>query len=134
MGFLLFTTSLQAQRLSPQTVHVAEGFSKAADFSFAYSVGEQSSISFYTTATASTLSEGFLQDFGFLVRYHLVLDLLLNNTSFEGSTRPLCLPGCADPNLRSRLGDGVLHRKSRHPMERHSPRKRDAYRVLLLDY
>lgn len=89
---LLAATSLQGQSLSPQTVHVAGGYSQAADFSLAYSVGEQSSISFYTTATASTLSAGFLQDFGFLERDHLVLDLSLNNTSFEGSTSTFFIP------------------------------------------
>ena len=89
---LLSATSLQAQSLSPQTVHVAGGYAQAADFSLAYSVGEQSSISFYTTATASTLSAGFLQDFGFLDRDHLVLDLSLNNTSFEGSTTQFFIP------------------------------------------
>jgi gliding motility-associated-like protein len=89
---LLAATSLQAQSLSPQTVHVAGGYAQAADFSLAYSVGEQSSISFYTTATASTLSAGFLQDFGFLDRDHLVLDLSLNNTSFEGSTTQFFIP------------------------------------------
>ena len=96
MGLLFLTllsaTSLQAQSLSPQTVHVAGGFAQAADFSLAYSVGEQSSISFYTTATASTLSAGFLQDFGFLERDHLVLDLSLNNTSFAGSTTAFFIP------------------------------------------
>jgi len=91
-GLLLFTASLQAQSLSPQTVHAAGGYTKAADFSLAYSVGEQSSISFYTTATASTLSAGFLQDFGFLDRDHLVLDLSLNNTSFAGSTTAFFIP------------------------------------------
>ncbi len=89
---LLSATSLQAQSLSPQTVHVAGGYSKAADFSLAYSVGEQSSISYFTTATASTLSAGFLQDFGFLDRDHLVLDLSLNNTSFAGSTNEFFIP------------------------------------------
>jgi gliding motility-associated-like protein len=91
-GLLLCTASLQAQSLSPQTVHVAGGYAQAADFSLAYSVGEQSSISFYTTATASTLSAGFLQDFGFLDRDHLVLDLSLNNASFEGSTTVFFIP------------------------------------------
>lgn len=89
---LLSATSLQAQSLSPQTVHVAGGYAQAADFSLAYSLGEQSSISFYTTATASTLSAGFLQDFGFLDRDHLVLDLSLNNNSFEGSTTVFFIP------------------------------------------
>jgi len=89
---LLSTTSLQAQSLSPLTVNAAGGYAKAADFSLAYSVGEQSSISFYTTATASTLSAGFLQDFGFLDRDHLVLDLSLNNNSFEGSTTVFFIP------------------------------------------
>jgi gliding motility-associated-like protein len=89
---LLSASSLQAQSLSPQTVHVAGGYTKAADFSLAYSVGEQSSISFYTTATASTLSAGFLQDFGFLDRDHLVLDLSLSNASFAGSTTVFFIP------------------------------------------
>lgn len=91
-GLLLCTASLQAQSLSPQTVHVAGGYTQAADFSLAYSVGEQSSISYFTTATASTLSAGFLQDFGFLDRDHLVLDLSLNNTSFAGSTTVFFIP------------------------------------------
>ena len=92
--FLIFlgSTSLQAQSFSPFTQHVAGGYSQAADFSLAYSVGEQSSISYYTTATASTLSAGFLQDFGFLDRDHLVLDLSLNNNSFAGSTTVFFIP------------------------------------------
>lgn len=89
---LFFTSTLQAQSLSPQTVLVAGGYAQAADFSLAYSVGEQSSISFYTTATASTLSAGFLQDFGFLDRDHLALDLSLNNASFEGSATKFFIP------------------------------------------
>jgi gliding motility-associated-like protein len=89
---LLSAASLQAQSMSPQTVHVAGGYAQAADFSLAYSVGEQSSISFYTTATASTLSAGFLQDFGFLDRDHLVLDLSLSNATFEGSTTEFFIP------------------------------------------
>lgn len=92
LWLLLATTSLQAQSISPLTVNVAGGYAKAADFSLAYSVGEQSSISFYTTATASTLSAGFLQDFGFLERDHLVLDLSLNNNSFAGSTTVFFIP------------------------------------------
>jgi gliding motility-associated-like protein len=92
--FLTFlcATSLQAQSISPLTLNVAGGYAKAADFSLAYSVGEQSSISFYTTATASTLSAGFLQDFVFLDRDHLVLDLSLNNNSFAGSTTVFFIP------------------------------------------
>ena len=93
LGFiLLFSSAAQAQSLSPLTVNAAGGYAKAADFSLAYSVGEQSSISYYTTATASTLSAGFLQDFGFLDRDHLVLDLSLNNNSFEGSTTVFFIP------------------------------------------
>ena len=88
----LATTSLQAQSISSLTQNVAGGYAKAADFSLAYSVGEQSSISYYTTATASTLSAGFLQDFGFLDRDHLVLDLSLNNNSFAGSTTVFFIP------------------------------------------
>jgi gliding motility-associated-like protein len=57
-----------------------------------YSVGEESSISHYTTATASTLSAGFIQDFGFLERDHLVLDLTLSNASFTGSTTQFFIP------------------------------------------
>ena len=89
---LLSAASLQAQSLSPLTVNAAGGYAKAAEFSLAYSVGEQSSISFYTTATASTLSAGFLQDFGFLERDHLVLDLSLSNNSFAGSTTEFFIP------------------------------------------
>ncbi len=89
---LLSATSLQGQSLSPLTQHVAGGYFQSADFSLAYSIGEQSSISFYTTATASTLSAGFLQDFGFLERDHLVLDLALSNASFEGSTTQFFIP------------------------------------------
>jgi gliding motility-associated-like protein len=89
---LLGTTSLQGQSISPLTQNVAGGHTQAADFSLAYSVGEQSSVSFYTTATASTLSAGFLQDFGFLDRDHLVLDLSLNNASFAGSTTEFFIP------------------------------------------
>jgi gliding motility-associated-like protein len=92
--FLMFLSaaSLQGQSLSPQTVHVAGGYAQATDFSLAYSVGEQSSISYFTTATASTLSAGFLQDFGFLDRDHLVLDLSLTNNSFAGSTTEFFIP------------------------------------------
>lgn len=89
---LLRSPSLQAQSISPLTQHVAGGYSKAADFSLAYSVGEQSSISYFTTSSASTLSAGFLQDFGFLDRDHLVLDLSLDNTSFAGSTTTYFIP------------------------------------------
>lgn len=89
---LLGSTSLQAQSTNPLTQNVAGGYSQAADFSLAYSVGEQSSISYYTAATASSLSAGFLQDFGFLDRDHLVLDLSLNNNSFAGSTTVFFIP------------------------------------------
>ena len=86
LGLLLCTTSLQGQSSSPLTLNVAGGYGQNTSSSLAYSVGEKSSISFYTTATASTLSAGFLQDFGFLDRDHLVLDLSLSNASFAGST------------------------------------------------
>jgi gliding motility-associated-like protein len=86
LGLLLCTTSLQGQSSSPLTLNVAGGYGQNTSSSLAYSVGEKSSISFYTTATASTLSAGFLQDFGFLDRDHLVLDLSLSNASFVGST------------------------------------------------
>jgi gliding motility-associated-like protein len=92
LGLLLCTTSLQGQSISPVTMNVVGGFSQKTGSSLAYSVGEQSSIAFYTTATTSTLSAGFLQDFGFLDRDHLVLDLSLNNTSFEGSTTTFFIP------------------------------------------
>jgi gliding motility-associated-like protein len=91
-GLLLCTTSLQGQSISPLTLNVAGGYGQNTSPSLAYSVGEQSSISFYTTATASTLSAGFLQDFGFLDRDHLVLDLSLSNASFVGSTTVFFIP------------------------------------------
>jgi gliding motility-associated-like protein len=92
LGLFLCTTSLQGQSISPVTMNVVGGFSQKTGSSLAYSVGEQSSIAFYTTATASTLSAGFLQDFGFFDRDHLVLDLSLNNTSFEGSATSFFIP------------------------------------------
>jgi len=92
LGLFLCTTSLQGQSISPVTMNVVGGFGQSTGSSLAYSVGEQSSIAFYTTATTSTLSAGFLQDFGFLDRDHLVLDLSLNNTSFEGSTTTFFIP------------------------------------------
>jgi hypothetical protein len=56
LGLLLLTllsaTSLQAQSISPQTLNVSGGYTLVGGYSLAYSVGEQSSISFYTTATA----------------------------------------------------------------------------------
>ena len=92
LGLLLCTTSLQGQSSSPLTLNVAGGYGQNTSSSLAYSVGEKSSISFYTTATASTLSAGFLQDFGFLDRDHLVLDLSLSNASFAGSTTQFFIP------------------------------------------
>jgi gliding motility-associated-like protein len=92
LGLLLCTTALQGQSISPLTVNVAGGYSQNAAFSLTYSVGEQASISFYTTATASTLSAGFLQDFSFLDRDHLVLDLSLDNAVFEGSANVFFIP------------------------------------------
>ena len=92
LGLLLCTTSLQGQSSSPLTLNVAGGYGQNTSSSLAYSVGENSSISFYTTATASTLSAGFLQDFGFLDRDHLVLDLSLSNASFAGSTTQFFIP------------------------------------------
>jgi gliding motility-associated-like protein len=91
-GLLLCTTSLQGQSIIPLTLNVAGGYGQNTSPSLAYSVGEQSSISFYTTATASTLSAGFLQDFGFLDLDHLVLDLSLSNASFVGSTTVFFIP------------------------------------------
>jgi gliding motility-associated-like protein len=89
---LLSATSLQAQSISPQTQNVSGGYSLVGGYSLGYSVGEESSISHYTTATASTLSAGFIQNFGFLERDHLVLDLTLSNASFTGSTTQFFIP------------------------------------------
>jgi gliding motility-associated-like protein len=89
---LLSVTSLQAQSISPQTLNVSGGYSLVGGYSLGYSLGEESSISHYTTATASTLSAGFIQDFGFLERDHLVLDLSLSNASFVGSTTQFFIP------------------------------------------
>jgi gliding motility-associated-like protein len=89
---LLGMSSLQAQSISPQTLNIAGGYSQVGGYSLGYSMGEESSITYYTTATASTLSAGFLQDFGFLERDNLVLDLSLSNASFEGSTTQFFIP------------------------------------------
>ena len=89
---LLGSTSLQAQSITPQTLNVAGGFTQVANFSLTFNIGEQSSVTHYTTATASTLSAGGLQDYGFLDRDHLVLDLSLSNNSFEGSTSVFFIP------------------------------------------
>ena len=89
---LLGPTSLQAQSITPQTLNVAGGYNQVGGYSLGYSVGEESSISHYTTATASTLSAGFIQNFGFLDLDNLVLDLSLNNNSFEGSTSVFFIP------------------------------------------
>jgi gliding motility-associated-like protein len=89
---LLSATSIQAQSISPQTLNVSGGYSLVGGYSLGYSVGEESSISHYTTATASTLSAGFIQNFGFLERDHLVLDLSLSNASFTGSTTQFFIP------------------------------------------
>ena len=83
---ILCATSLQAQSISPQTLNVSGGYTQVGGYSLGYSVGEESLISHYTTATASTLSAGFIQNFGFFERDHLVLDLSLSNASFTGST------------------------------------------------
>jgi gliding motility-associated-like protein len=89
---LLSATSLHAQSISPQTLNVSGGYNQVGGYSLGYSVGEESSISHYTTATASTLSAGFIQDFGFLDRDNLVLDLSLSNASFVGSTTQFFIP------------------------------------------
>jgi gliding motility-associated-like protein len=89
---LLSATSLQAQSISPQTLNVSGGYNQVGGYSLGYSVGEESSITYYTTATASTLSAGFIQNFGFLERDHLVLDLTLSNASFTGSTTQFFIP------------------------------------------
>jgi gliding motility-associated-like protein len=89
---LLSATSLQAQSISPQTLNVSGGYTLVGGYSLGYSVGEESSISHYTTATASTLSSGFIQNFGFLDRDNLVLDLSLSNASFVGSTTQFFIP------------------------------------------
>ena len=96
LGLLCLTligmSSLQAQSISPQTLNIAGGYAQVGGYSLGYSMGEESSITYYTTATPSTLSAGFLQDFGFLERDHLVLDLSLSNASFEGSTTQFFIP------------------------------------------
>ena len=96
MGLLILTilsaTALQAQSISPQTQNVSGGYTLVGGYSLGYSVGEESSISHYTTATASTLSAGFIQNFGFLDRDNLVLDLSLSNASFVGSTTQFFIP------------------------------------------
>jgi len=89
---LLSATSIQAQSISPQTQNVSGGYNQVGGYSLGYSVGEESSISHYTTATASTLSAGFIQNFGFLDRDNLVLDLSLSNASFVGSTTQFFIP------------------------------------------
>ena len=89
---ILGSNFLQAQSISPQTLNVAGAYTQVANFSLAFNVGEQSSVTHYTTATASTLSAGGLQDYGFLDRDHLVLDLSLSNNSFEGSTSVFFIP------------------------------------------
>jgi gliding motility-associated-like protein len=92
-GFLPSRIALPAGNVaSPVTMNVVGGFGQSTGSSLAYNVGEQSSIDYFTTATASTLSAGFLQDFGFLDRDHLVLDLSLNNTSFVGSATTFFIP------------------------------------------
>ena len=82
----------QAQSISPQTLNVAGGYTQVANFSLAFNIGEQSSVTHYTTATASTLSAGGLQDYGFLDRDNLALDFSLSNNSFEGSTSVFFIP------------------------------------------
>ena len=89
---LLGSTSLQAQSITPQTLNVAGGYTQVANFSLAFNIGEQSSVTHYTTATASTLSAGGLQDYGFLDRDNLALDFSLSNNSFEGSTSVFFIP------------------------------------------
>ena len=92
IAYLLVIGHTQAQSISPQTLNVSGGYTLVGGYSLGYSVGEESSISHYTTATASTLSAGFIQDFGFLERDHLVLDLSLSNASFVGSTTQFFIP------------------------------------------
>ena len=89
---LLGMSSLQAQSITPQTLNVTGGYAQVGGYSLGYSLGEESSISYYTTATPSTLSAGFIQNFDFLERDHLVLDLSLSNASFEGSTTQFFIP------------------------------------------
>lgn len=89
---LLSVNTLQAQSITLQTLNVAGGYTQVANFSLAFNIGEQSSVTHYTTASASTLSAGGLQDYGFLDRDHLVLDLTLSNNSFEGSTSVFFIP------------------------------------------
>jgi gliding motility-associated-like protein len=89
---LLSVNTLQAQSITPQTLNVTGGYAEVGGYSLGYSVGEESSISHYTTSTASTLSAGFIQNFGFLDQDHLVLDLSLSNASFTGSTSQFFIP------------------------------------------
>jgi gliding motility-associated-like protein len=89
---LLSSISLQAQSISPQTLTISGSYAEVGGYSLGYSLGEESSISYYTTATPSTLSAGFIQNFDFLERDHLVLDLSLSNASFEGSTTVFFIP------------------------------------------
>ena len=92
IAYLLVIGHTQAQSISPQTQNVSGGYTLVGGYSLGYSVGEESSISHYTTATASTLSAGFIQNFGFLDRDNLVLDLSLSNASFVGSTTQFFIP------------------------------------------
>ena len=92
IAYLLVIGHTHAQSISPQTLNVSGGYTLVGGYSLGYSVGEESSISHYTTPTASTLSAGFIQDFGFLERDHLVLDLSLSNASFVGSTTQFFIP------------------------------------------
>jgi gliding motility-associated-like protein len=89
---LLVIGQTHAQSISPQTQNVSGGYTLVGGYSLGYSVGEESSISHYTTSSASTLSAGFIQNFGFLDRDNLVLDLSLSNASFVGSTTQFFIP------------------------------------------
>ena len=59
---LLGMSSLQAQSISPQTLTIAGGYAQVGGYSLGYSMGEESSISYYKTSAGFSLSAGFLQD------------------------------------------------------------------------
>jgi gliding motility-associated-like protein len=69
MGLLLLTllgsTSLQAQSITPQTLNVTGGYAEVGGYSLGYSLGEESSISYYVNTLGFSISAGFLQDFSF---------------------------------------------------------------------
>jgi hypothetical protein len=69
MGLLFLTllgsTSLQAQSITPKTLNVTGGYAEVGGYSLGYSLGEESSISYYVNTLGFSISAGFLQDFSF---------------------------------------------------------------------